>query len=44
MSKIVNAEIERIRNNPFRMLEKYPYSEEKLAALSEITTRKRGTH
>jgi GGDEF domain-containing protein len=33
MSKIVNAEIERIVPNPFRMLEKYPYSEEKLVAL-----------
>lgn len=33
MSKIVNAELDRIVPNHFRMLENYPYSEEKLTAL-----------
>jgi ParB family chromosome partitioning protein len=33
MVEIVNAELNRIVPNPFRMLEKYPYSEEKLATL-----------
>jgi ParB/RepB/Spo0J family partition protein len=33
MIKIVDAELDRIVPNPFRMLDKYPYREEKLAAL-----------
>jgi hypothetical protein len=33
MSSIENVSTDKIKANPFRMLEKYPYSEEKLAAL-----------